>query len=269
MIKSPAVVLSIAGFDPSSGAGITADLKTIAAHGLFGVSCITALTVQSTQGVSQVHPVAGNLVRSTLKALLDDFQPAAVKIGMLASGEVVEAVASILEERRPPKVVLDPVLKASSGAALLQADGIRLLITRLIPMVDVITPNLGEAQELTALSVSNLPQMGAAARQLHKLGARNVVVTGGHLEEPIDVLSEGPEARMVEFAGEHFSTNSTHGTGCAFSSALACNMALGKNLEESVRNAKEYVSRALKCAYPIGKGKGPINHLFRFNEGDR
>jgi hydroxymethylpyrimidine/phosphomethylpyrimidine kinase len=268
VIKSPAVVLSIAGFDPSSGAGVTADLKTIAAHGLFGISCITALTVQSTQGVTQVHPVSGAMVRSTLKALLDDFEPAAVKIGMLGSGEVVEAVASILEEHRLPNVVLDPVSKASSGAALLQADGTRLLIKRLLPLVDVITPNLEEAQELTALPVSNLPEMGAAARQLHKLGARNVVVTGGHLEQPIDVLSEGSEARIVEFAGEHFSTNSTHGTGCAFSSALACNMAQGKNLEESVLNAKEYVSRALKCAYPIGKGKGPINHLFLVNEED-
>lgn len=268
MTKPPAVVLSIAGFDPSSGAGITADLKTIAAHRLFGVSCITALTVQSTQGVSHVQPVAGSLVRSTLKVLLDDFQPAAVKIGMLGSGEVVEAIASTLEESRLPNVVLDPVLKASSGAALLDEEGIRLLIERLLPLVDLITPNLDEAQRLTGLPVSSVPEMQAAAQRLHRLGAKNVVLTGGHLDQPIDILTQGSSEKIVQLPGEHVSTNSTHGTGCAFASALACNLALGRSLEQSVRNAKEYVSQALKSAYSLGKGKGPINHLFRFDRED-
>ena len=269
MTKAPPTVLSIAGFDPSSGAGITADLKTIAAHGLFGVSCITALTVQSTQGVSQVQPVSADLVRSTLKVLLDDFQPAAVKIGMLGSGQVVDAVARILEEHRLPNVVLDPVLKASSGAALLEAEGINLLIQRLLPLTDVVTPNLDEAQRLTGLPVSNVPGMRAAAQQLHSFGARAVVVTGGHLDRPTDILSQGSGTQIVEFAGERVSTHSTHGTGCAFASALACNLAIGKSLEESVRHAKQYVSQALKSAYRLGKGKGPINHLFRFREEDR
>lgn len=269
MTKAPAAVLSIAGFDPSSGAGITADLKTIAAHGLFGISCITALTVQSTQGVSQVHPVSANLVRSTLKVLLDDFQPAAVKIGMLGSGQAVEAVARILEEHKLPNVVLDPVLKGSSGAALLAAEGIHLLMQRLLPLIDVVTPNVGEAQQLTGLRVSTAPQMRAAAQQLHSFGAKAVVVTGGHLDRPTDILSQGSGMQIVEFAGERVSTNSTHGTGCAFASAVACNLAIGRSLEESVRNAKLYVTGALKSAYRIGKGKGPINHLFRFRDEDR
>lgn len=260
--KAPPVVLSIAGFDPSSGAGITADLKTIAAHGLFGISCITALTVQSTQGVSQVQPVSADLVRSTLKVLLDDFQPAAVKVGMLGSGEVVHAVARVLQEHRLPNVVLDPVLKASSGAALLEAEGIHLLIQRLLPLIDVVTPNLGEAQQLTGLPVSNVSEMRAAAQQLHSFGAKAVVVTGGHLDRPTDILSQGSGTQIVEFAGERVSTNSTHGTGCAFASAVACNLALGKNLEQSVADAKEYVTEALRLACPVGKGKGPINHLF-------
>lgn len=266
MTKPPVIVLSIAGFDPSSGAGITADLKTIAAHGLYGISCITALTVQSTQGVTQVQPISRRIVRSTLKALLDDFEPAAVKIGMLGSREVVDAVAGILEEHRLPNVVLDPVLKASSGAALFEAEGISLLIERLLPLVDVITPNLDEAHQLTELPVSSLSEMRTAAQQLHRLGAKAVVITGGHLHQPSDILSEESGERMIEFPGEHVATNSTHGTGCAFASSLACNLALGEGLEESVRNAKEYVSQALKLAYPIGSGKGPLNHLFRYNQ---
>jgi len=262
------VVLSIAGFDPSSGAGITADLKTIAAHRLFGISCITALTVQSTQGVSQVQPVSAYLVRSTLKVLLDDFQPAAVKIGMLGSADVVEAVAGMLEEHRLLNVVLDPILKASSGAALLEAEGIHLLIQRLLPLVDVVTPNLEEAQQLTGLPVSTVPQIRAAAQQLHNFGTKAVVVTGGHLEKPIDILSPGSGKQIVEYAGERVSTNSTHGTGCAFATALACSLAIGNTLEDSVRKAKAYVAGALKSAYPIGKGKGPINHLFRYRDED-
>ena len=264
MSKSPAVVLSIAGFDPSSGAGIAADLKTIAAHGLFGISCITALTVQSTQGVADVRPLSGELVRNTLRVLLDDFHPSAVKIGMLGNKEVAEAVAGLLEAARLPNIVLDPVLKSSSGAELLDEQGIRLLIERLLPLVDVITPNAEEAQLLARVSVRTLDEMRKVAHQLHRLGARNVVVTGGHLFPPTDVLSQtvGSAEKLIGFAGTHVATESTHGTGCAFSSALGCNLALGKNLEESVGAAKEYVNQALRQAYRVGKGKGPINHLF-------
>ena len=267
MSKSPAVVLSIAGFDPSSGAGITADLKTIAAHGLFGISCITALTVQSTRGVAEVRPQTGELVRKTLKVLLDDFHPSAVKIGMLGNKDVAEAVAEVLAEARLPNVVLDPVLSSSSGAVLLDEKGIRFLIDRLLPLVDVITPNASEAQVLAGVPVTSLEEMRKVAHQLHGLGARNAVVTGGHLFPPTDVLSQtiGSAEQVIAFAGKHVATESTHGTGCAFASALACNLALGKNLEESVGAAKDYVNQALRQAYLVGKGKGPINHLFRLD----
>jgi len=265
--ESPPVVLSIAGFDPSSGAGITADLKTIAAHGLFGISCITALTVQSTQGVAEVRPLPGDLVHRTLRVLLDDFYPDAVKIGMLGSREVAEAIASILAEAKLPNVVLDPVLRSSSGATLLDEQGIGSLIKRLLPLVDVITPNAEEAQVMAGVPVTTLDEMRKVAHQLHGLGARNVVVTGGHLYPPTDVLSQttGSTEKLVGFAGKHVTTDFTHGTGCAFASALACNLALGKSLEASVGDAKEYVNQALQKAYRVGKGKGPINHLFRFD----
>jgi hydroxymethylpyrimidine/phosphomethylpyrimidine kinase len=265
--KSPAVVLSIAGFDPSSGAGITADLKTIAAHRLFGISCITALTVQSTQGVAEVRPLTGELVRKTLKVLLDDFHPSAVKIGMLGNKELAQAVAEVLAKAKLPNVVLDPVLSSSSGAALLDDEGIRFLIDGLLPLVDVITPNGSEAQVLAGVPVTSLEEMRKVAHQLHGRGARNVVVTGGHLFPPTDVLSEsiGSTAKVIAFEGKHVATESTHGTGCAFASALACNLALGKNLGESVGAAKDYVNQALRQAYRVGKGKGPVNHLFRLD----
>jgi hydroxymethylpyrimidine/phosphomethylpyrimidine kinase len=264
-MKAPAIVLSIAGFDPSSGAGITADLKTIAAHGLYGICCITALTVQSTQGVAETHPVAPKTVRRTLEVLLDDFRPQAVKIGMLANQGISQVVVSVLEEAETVNVVLDPILKASSGAMLLDNAGIRFLRERLLSLADVITPNLQEAEQLTGAPVRTLPEMRAAARELHRLGARNVVITGGHLDQPTDLLSVGAEEEPQEFPGNHITTDSTHGTGCAFASAIACNLALGRPMAESVRSAKEYVSQALRQAYRMGKGKGPINHLFRLD----
>ena len=265
MPRSPAIVLSIAGFDPSSGAGITADLKTIAAHGLFGISCITALTVQSSQGVAEVQPVSGEMVRKTLEVLLDDFQPAAVKIGMLGSRETAAAVTAVLEKASLPNIVLDPVLKSSSGAGLLDLEGIEFLKSSMLSLADVITPNLEETEVLSGIQVRGVTDMTIAARQLHRLGVRNVVITGGHLDQPTDLLSEtGAEGRTLELPGEHVATSSTHGTGCAFATAIACNLALGKGLEQAVRLAKEYVSQGLKQAYPVGKGAGPINHLFRF-----
>jgi hydroxymethylpyrimidine/phosphomethylpyrimidine kinase len=264
--KAPAIVLSIAGFDPSSGAGITADLKTIAAHGLFGISCITALTVQSTQGVAEVHPVAPGMVRRTLEVLFDDFRPEAIKIGMLANPEVAEVVAYILRQVGPPNVVLDPIIRSSSGAKLLDDAGTLFLRDQLISLADVITPNLEEAQQLVGMPVRTLPEMRAAARELHRLGAKNVVITGGHLDQPTDVLCVGTRTEPMEFPGDHITTDSTHGTGCAFASAVACNLALGKSIVESVRAAKAYVSQALKLAYSVGKGKSPLNHLFRFEK---
>jgi hydroxymethylpyrimidine/phosphomethylpyrimidine kinase len=260
-MSSAPIVLTIAGFDPSSGAGITADIKTIAAHGCYGVACITAITVQSTQGVRRVQALPPALVRDTLQELAADFTFAAVKIGMLDSHEVADEVADFLQEHRPPNVVLDPILKSSSGADLLDQSGLRILRDRILPLATVITPNIDEAARLTGHTVMDRSDMVTAAKALHALGARNVIITGGHLEPPVDLLSSGEQ--MIEVSGEHIASTSTHGTGCAFATSLTCNLAVGRPLRESTVAAKHYVAEAIRRAYPVGKGIGPVNHLWR------
>jgi hydroxymethylpyrimidine/phosphomethylpyrimidine kinase len=271
MASAPPVVLSIAGFDPSSGAGVTADIKTIGAHHCYGITCITALTVQSTRGVRRVESVAPDLVQQTLEELVADTSPAAVHIGMLAAAPLVRVVAEFLEREKPPHVVLDPILKSSSGASLLEPAGVRVLVERLLPLADVLTPNLDEAAELAGVPVTDIEQMKAAAGRLHELGARAVVVTGGHLDPAADLLSyPGPSGleRQI-FRSERIRSASTHGTGCAFATALACNLALGEALPEAVGRAKQYVTAAIANAYPLGKGAGPLNHLHEDENGER
>jgi hydroxymethylpyrimidine/phosphomethylpyrimidine kinase len=276
MAVTPPVVLTIAGFDPSSGAGITADIKTIAAHECYGVSCITALTVQSTQGVRRVEGVDPKIIAETLQELVSDLAVEAVHIGMLGNEQVVEVVADFLGQTSPgkvrlPHVVLDPILKSSSGADLLDAAGTRLLIERLIPLAELITPNLDEASVLTGMAVTNLDQMHEAAARLHSLGAANVVVTGGHLEKAIDLLSfttaRGTEQEV--FKADRQRSNSTHGTGCAFATALACHLAHGRGLPEAVLLSKVYVSAAIANAHPLGHGVGPLHHLYRMGQQRR
>jgi hydroxymethylpyrimidine/phosphomethylpyrimidine kinase len=265
---SPPVVLTIAGFDPSSGAGVTADIKTIAAHGCFGVACITAMTVQSTQGVRRVETLSAGLIADTLEELASDMEIAAVHIGMLGNTGAANAVIEFLKRRKFPNVLLDPVLRSSSGAALIDDSGRAALISGLIPLADVITPNLDEASLLTGLVVTNQPEMKAAAKKLHRMGSRAVVVTGGHLKPAVDLLSlfESGELYQEEFRGEHQRSNSTHGTGCAFSTALACNLARQNGLIKSVVEAKAYVAVAIAHGQAVGKGVGPVNHLFRLDK---
>ena len=272
MPQTPPVVLTIAGFDPSSGAGITADIKTIAAHGCYGVACITALTVQSTQGVSQVQALPGKLVSDTLQELSRDVEIAAVKIGMLGSAEVVAAVSDFLDSAKLPNVVLDPILRSSSGARLLEPKGEKLMTERLLPLALVITPNLEEAASISGLPVTNLQEMKAAALRLHELGAPNVVVTGGHLDKATDLLSFTHPNGGIEnevFKAERQRSRSTHGTGCAFASALACHLAQGRQLPEAVLLAKAYVAAAITHAQPLGRGTGPLDHLYRMHEPPR
>jgi hydroxymethylpyrimidine/phosphomethylpyrimidine kinase len=271
MASAPPVVLTIAGFDPSSGAGVTADIKTIAAHACYGVACTTALTVQSTAGVRRVEPVSPDLVSQTLQELVSDIEIAAIHIGMLGSGRVVRAVADFLSDRKPPNVVLDPILKSSSGADLLDALGARLLVQRLLPLSTVVTPNVDEASALTGLAVGNLDQMRAAAHKLHDLGSAAVVITGGHLEKAIDLLSftskRGVEQEV--FKSARLRSNSTHGTGCAFATSVACHLALGRGLPEAVLLAKAYVAATISNAHPLGHGTGPVHHLYRMNQQRR
>jgi hydroxymethylpyrimidine/phosphomethylpyrimidine kinase len=274
------VVLTIAGFDPSSGAGVTADIKTIAAHGCYGVACITALTVQSTSGVVRVEAADTALITDTLVELAADFEIAAVHIGMLGSGKVVKAVADFLDGenggRRAkgstksvlPNIVLDPILKSSSGAELLDVAGMKMLTQRLITLANVITPNVDEAQALTGIKVKDLDDMKAAAARLHEMGAAGVVVTGGHLDKAIDLLSF-TSTRGVEqevFKAEKQESNSTHGTGCAFATAMACHLAMGRGIAEATLLAKTYVAAAISYGQALGKGTGPVHHLYRMNE---
>ncbi len=265
MAATPPVVLTIAGFDPSSGAGVTADIKTIAAHECYGVSCITALTVQSTRGVRRVQAVEPSIVRETLQELIADVEVMAVHIGMLGAGETVSTVASFLRDAKLPHVVLDPILRSSSGADLLDRPGTKLLIDELLPLSEVVTPNLDEAAALTALSVTSVEEMRAAAVCLHSLGAANVVVTGGHLEKAIDLLSFTSNGKTEQevFTAQRQRSSSTHGTGCAFATALACHLAHGRGLPEAVLLAKAYVSSAIAKGQSVGKGTGPLHHLFR------
>jgi len=266
------VALTLAGFDPGSGAGITADLKTFAAHGIYGVACISAMTVQSTLGVRAVEPLSASLVRATLECLVEDVLLSGVKIGMLGSSAVAGEVASFLgaQSSKIPRerIVLDPVLRSTSGTPLIDANGVRIIRDELLHCVGWITPNIHELAILVGDDSETLSrdQVPAAAARLREGNAElNVVVTGGHLGQPDDFLvtASGEQSWLP---GERIATNSTHGTGCAFSTAILCGLVFGLNPKEAVASAKTYVTEALRSAYPVGKGKGPMNHLFRFDD---
>jgi len=268
------IALTIAGFDPSSGAGITADLKVFAAHDIYGMACITALTVQSTLGVRRVEPVAPETIRETLTCLQEDVVPSGVKIGMLATAEAVTDVVQFLAgsgiDRQ--KVVLDPVIRSSSGRELLCSDGIIQLRSELLAHIGWITPNLEELAVLTqaeGIAKETVPDAAAKLQFLARTVGNpelHVLVTGGHLDRPDDFLLT-PNGEGIWLRGERVETQSTHGTGCALSSALLCQLIAGKTAEEAATEAKVYVTAALKAAYPVGQGKGPMHHLFRFMRG--
>jgi hydroxymethylpyrimidine/phosphomethylpyrimidine kinase len=260
-VENPAysVVLTIAGFDPSSGAGVTADLKTFAAHGVYGVACVSAMTVQSTQGVRRVEGLQPDLVRETLDCLAADVTLAGIKIGMLGSGRVASEIADFLLSQPQAVVVVDPVLRSSSGAALIDPEGVQILQEELLPRVAWVTPN---QQELAILAGEGPVEEAASRLQRNAGGALNVVVTGGHLTRPNDFLLSA-EGESHWFEGEKILTNATHGTGCAFSSALLCGLVAGLSKTAAVTEAKQFVVSALRSAYPVGKGKGPMNHFFR------
>src|SRR5262249_948581 len=268
MPQTPPVVLTIAGFDPSSGAGITADIKTIAAHGCYGIAAVTALTVQSTTGVKNVAPTPPDLLTETLQELNRDCQVSSVHIGMLPSAAVAIRLAEFLEPAKLSKVVLDTVLTSTSGTELLDQDGIRVLRERLLPLATVITPNLMEAANLAGMEITEVGEMKQAALRLHEMGAKGVVITGGHLEKAIDLLSLKDDYVQV-FRADKLDFPNTHGPGCAFSSAVACQLALERPLSTAVLLAKAYVTAAISSSYPVGKGTGPVNHMYRMKNHPR
>ena len=262
--EAPPVVLTIAGFDPSSGAGITADLQTFAAHGLFGTSAITAYTVQSTMGVFEVHPVDTGVLRRTLDCLQQDLPPRGIKLGMLGSAEVMETVVNFLRSlgSSKPLVVLDPVLRSSSGRELLPFEALGRLHSDLLPLVDWMTPNWSE---LALLAGHRVEDLDAAEQALRSLGERHplltLVATGGDAAPPIDLLRL-PDGSMQRLEGTHVPTRSTHGTGCALSSAMLARLVLGSAPLEAVGGAKAFVEGALRNAPGLGGGRGPMGLLW-------
>jgi len=262
MHQTPPVVLTIAGFDPSSGAGVTADIKTIAAHGCYGIAAITALTVQSTTGVKRVTPVDPGQLRNSLDTLVADVKVSAVHIGMLGSGEIAAVIADFLERTLLPSLVLDTVLVSTSGARLIDDSGVRVLTEKLIPLANAITPNVDEAGALTGFAVASPDEMKQAAERLHEMGAKGVVITGGEVDKATDILSL-KSGDFQSFKSDRLNSGFTHGTGCAFSTAIACNLAQGRPLPEAVLLAKAYVTAAIANGYPIGKGTNPVNHMYR------
>jgi hydroxymethylpyrimidine/phosphomethylpyrimidine kinase len=269
-------LLTVAGFDPSSGAGVTADLQVFSAHGFFGTSCVTALTVQSTLGVRSISPIHPQITADTLACLDADLPPIGIKIGMLATAATVEIVCEYLEQRRSRTqqdpsliVVLDPVLRSSSGRELLDPPGLELLRDRLLPLVDWITPNLDELALLAGTTVAQRDDLPSAAKNLQARTPRfvpgsaplGIIATGGHLDPPDDFIltSAGEQAWLL---GERVVTAATHGTGCGFSSAFLCHLALGSSPIESARAAKRYVTQAMRSANAIGHGRGPMNLLW-------
>jgi hydroxymethylpyrimidine/phosphomethylpyrimidine kinase len=259
------VALTIAGHDPSSGAGITADLQTFQAHGLFGTSAITALTTQSTLGVAAIAPVEPALLRRTLDYLCVDIPPAGIKIGMLGSAEIASVVAAFVASlhRQGTPIVLDPILRASSGAALLPETALDVLHAELLPAVSWITPNWFELAALA--KVPPIGSLAEAEAAVHRLAERhphlNIVATGGDHAEPVDLLRTA-SGEVHSFRGEHIASDATHGTGCAFSSALLARLVEGYSLVSAVSAAKFYVAEAIRRAPKIGHGKGPMDLIW-------
>ncbi len=259
-------LLTIAGFDPSSGAGITADLMVFAAAGCFGTAAVTALTVQSTLGVQASQPVSEPLLRETLHCLHEDLPPVGIKIGMLANTANVDAVADFLSSynRRAQQVpvVLDPVFRSSSGRELLDAHGLAQLKARLLPLADWITPNLAELAELAGMPTGSRPEMEAAVQNVQERFPRlGIVATGGHLDSADDLVAV-PGQPMRWLRGAKLVSQATHGTGCAFSSALLCGLVEGLDAFAAAAEAKRFVTQAILRAEPLGHGQGPMNLLW-------
>lgn len=263
--STPPIILTIAGFDPCGGAGIAADLKTIAAHNCYGVAAVTALTVQNTQGVKSVHLTPATTLRAQIEALTEDVAIAAVKIGMLGSKPNAQAVAEILEQHKFAHVVLDPVAQAQSGGApLLDTATLKFLADDLLKRATVVTPNIAEAELLTGMEIKDVAAMKVAAEKLLARGARAVVVKGGHMEKAIDVFFDGKD--MEAFGGDKVKSENTHGSGCTLASAIASQLALGRPLREAVMLSKAYVTKAIEKGFSIGKGPGPLDHFYRFRQ---
>lgn len=266
MNPSEPVIMTVSGFDPLGGAGVIADLKTFGANGCYGAAAITAIDVQERANtLNEVHPIDVHILRACMKSILTESRVKAIKIGMLATRANAEAVLEVLETHSLLPVVLDPLVRASGGVDLRDSSCVEFVRDQLLPRATVITPNLPEAAALTGLKVDDVEDMKLAARKLIDMGARAVVVTGGHLERPVDVFADSPSTLRI-LAGDRIKPENIYGAACTFSSALAASLALGRPLEEAVILAKTYVTEAIKRAYPVGEGRVPLNQFYRLQE---
>jgi hydroxymethylpyrimidine/phosphomethylpyrimidine kinase len=261
-MKRIPTAMTIAGSDSGGGAGIQADLKTFAALGVYGTSTLTAITAQNTMRVTAIHEIPTDVIAAQMEAIITDIGADAVKTGMLSSSAIVEVVAAELKRHRVTALVVDPVMVAKSGDRLLREEAINALHTKLVPLAAVVTPNIPEAEALTGIKIVTETDIRRAAERIMAMGARGVVVKGGHREGPAtDLFYDG--SRFQEFTAPRIITTNTHGTGCTFASAIAAWLAHGKNVIDAVTLAKEYVTEALRHSFPVGEGHGPLHHFYR------
>ena len=266
MHKTMPTALSIAGSDSSGGAGIQADLKTMSAHGVYGMTAITALTAQNTTGVRSIMEVTPDFLADQLDAVFTDIYPDAVKTGMVANGALIRVIAQKLRQYGARHIVVDPVMVATSGSKLMQDDALDALLHELLPLAEVVTPNIPEAEVLAGMKITSPADMEQAARLLsEKCGCAVLLKGGHHLNDANDLLCKGGE--MQWFYGQRIDNPNTHGTGCTLSSAIASNLARSMALPEAIRHAKAYLSGALASMLDLGKGSGPLDHLFVFENG--
>jgi hydroxymethylpyrimidine/phosphomethylpyrimidine kinase len=266
-MKTVYKALTIAGSDSGGGAGIQADLKTFAAHGVYGTSVITAITAQNTVGVTRIFESPTALIAAQIDAIIQDIGTSALKTGMLANANIIKVVASKILQHRLPNLVVDPVMVAKGGDLLLRPDAIETLRSRLIPLATIVTPNLPEAEQLTGIQATRLEKIKDAAKRILDMGAKNVVIKGGHGKGPAtDIFFDGRRFRLL--TAPRIRTSNTHGTGCTYSAAIAAGLAKGEKLEKAVVQAKRYITRAIRGGFPIGSGHSPVHHFYHWWEKD-
>jgi hydroxymethylpyrimidine/phosphomethylpyrimidine kinase len=254
--------LTIAGSDSGAGAGIQADLKTFAALGVYGTSALTAVTAQNTVGVTKIAALAPDMVAAQIEAVIADIGAHALKTGMLANAAIIASVAQTIQEHRLRNLVVDPVMVATSGDLLIKKNAVAALRARLIPLAAVVTPNVPEAEQLTGIKLREPEDFAEAARRIIQMGAKTVIIKGGHRAGPaVDLYYDGRRFRALK--APRIRTKNTHGTGCTFSAAIAAYLARGENIESAVVLAKRYITRAIAKAFPVGSGHGPVHHFHR------
>lgn len=257
--------LTIAGSDSSGGAGVQADLKTFSATGTYGMSVITAITAQNTVAVYDVLDLPGDIIRRQLEVVFEDIFPDGVKIGMVSSPEIISTIADTLENFKPKFVVVDPVMISKSGYYLLKPEAVETLKKRLVPLAYLLTPNIPEAEELSGIHIENVDDMKKAGQAIQQMGAKNVLMKGGHFTDTADDLLILEDGRAVLLPQERIDSKNTHGTGCTISSAITSYLAQGNDVEQAVRLAKQYITGAIAASFSLGHGCGPVHHFYQFD----